>query len=151
MPLLTFVHFLKRDIIFLWRSREQNVLSFGRNSCKTMWWANTFWCIELLLSSHVCKQQWIPPLWVFSPPAFGGCYWKPWLPALIVYFVLPFFVWRPSHDSAVGVADKAGRRFHRSSAYCQDDRWVTQRIIIEFVKQRQCIYTVTQCFGFYHE
>lgn len=24
-------------------------------------------------------------------PAFGGCYWKAWLLALIVYFVLPFF------------------------------------------------------------
>ncbi|KAG7230589.1 hypothetical protein INR49_025306, partial [Caranx melampygus] len=28
---------------------------------------------------------------------------------------------RPSHDSAVGMTDKAGQKFHRSSAYCQDD------------------------------
>lgn len=71
----------------------------------------------------------------FFLPAFGGCYWKPWLQALIVYFVLPFS-WRPSHDNAVGMTDKAGQKFHRSSANCQDDGWVTQQIILRFVKQK---------------
>lgn len=75
------------------------------------WWANTFWYIEALLTRRAA----VPPLF-FSPPAFGGCYWKPWLQALIVYFVLPFFSWRPSHDNAVGMTDKAGQKFHRSTA-----------------------------------
>lgn len=97
--------------MLFWRSHGQDGLSFLGNSCKNMWWANTFWYIEALLTRRAA----VPPLGFF-PPVFGGCYWKPWLQALIVYFVLPFFSWRPSHDNAVGMTDKAGQKFHRSTA-----------------------------------
>lgn len=92
--LLWYLHFFifLAGSIFFWSYSGQNVLSLRGNSCKTMWWANSFWYIEVLLSRHACKRQWIPPLWgFFFPPAFGGCYWKPWLQGLIVYFVLPSF------------------------------------------------------------
>lgn len=49
-------------------------------------------------------------------------------------FCPPFFFKRPSHDSAVGMTDKAGQKFHRSSAYYQDDGQVTQQIVTGFVK-----------------
>lgn len=55
-----------------------------------------------------------------TPSVFGGCYCKPWLQALVVYFVLPFS-WRPSHDNAVGTTDKAGQKFHRRTTSYQDN------------------------------
>lgn len=60
-----------------------------------------------------------------SRSLFGGCYWKLWLEAPIVYSVLPFSR-RPSHDNTAGVAGKAGQEFHRSPAHRQDDGWMSQ-------------------------
>lgn len=85
---------------------------------------------------------------------FGGCYWKPWLQALIffyVYFILPpffFFFWRPSHDNAVGITDQAGQKFHRSTAYCQGDGQVTQKISL-VCKIKQYINSITKIFVYF--
>lgn len=95
------------------------------------WWANTFWYIEALLTRRAA----VPPLF-FSPPAFGGCYWKPWLQALIVYFVLPFFRGDLHMTMLLVWQTKQARNSIGAPPNYQDDQWATPQITARFVKQK---------------
>lgn len=93
--LLLFTHL--RDKTFLWRAQGQNVLSFWGNSCKTMWWANAFWNIDVLLTRRAWK--WIPPLWVFFlllrlEAVIGNLGCRPWLFILSSLHMTMLLVWQ---------------------------------------------------------
>lgn len=94
---LTFKHLL-RDKTCLWRTQGPNVLSFWGNSCKTMWWANTFWYIEVLLTRRAWK--WIPPLWVsffflmLLEAVIGNLGCRPWLFILSSLHMTMLLAWQ---------------------------------------------------------
>lgn len=77
-----------------------------------------FWYIEVLLTRRTAVNT---SSVGFSSPTFAACYWKPWLQALWLFILSSLFLRRPSHDKAVGMRDKAGQKFHRRTANCQDD------------------------------
>lgn len=81
-PFVPLLKYFLRDKMLFRRSYGQNILPFWGTSCKNMWWVNTLWCIQRLFNQVHSNTS----------SVFGGCYCKPWLHALVVYFVLPFLV-----------------------------------------------------------
>ena len=91
---LIFIHLLRYKM-FLWRTLGQSVLSLWGDFCGIMWWANTFGCIQVLLTRHSWK--WIPPLLLFSLLCFEAVIGNLLTgPGCLLYPPLTLLVWQTS-------------------------------------------------------
>lgn len=124
-PFVPLLKYFLRDKMLFRRSHGQNILPFWGTSCKNMWWPNTLWCIQRPLTTYTA----MPPPCLEPVIANLGC-------MLWLFILSSLFLWKPSHDNAVGTTDKADQKFHRRTASCQDDGWLAQQISVGLVKQK---------------